>query len=234
MQTRASVSRKRRSEDKAMGYTTDFKGRFNLNRPLSEEQAKYLKAFNETRRMKRADYDAANLPDPTREAVCLSLGGEDAPYFTGGRGDFGQDQDKSIRNYNRPPDGQPGLWCQWTPTADRAGIEWDGGEKFYDYTEWLQYLMDHFLTPWGFTVSGEVTYQGEDADDSGTLTVRDGKAVKMPDGEDDDADAWEDVGEDARQWVRKCLLVAQAATDDEEQQEAVDAALGALGLADAA
>lgn len=32
-----------------MGYTTDFEGRFQLNKPLSEDQAAYLTAFAKTR-----------------------------------------------------------------------------------------------------------------------------------------------------------------------------------------
>jgi hypothetical protein len=34
--------------------------------------------------------------------------------------------------------GFPGFWCQWVPSADGCGIEWDGGEKFYAYDKWLQ------------------------------------------------------------------------------------------------
>jgi hypothetical protein len=155
-----------------MGYTTKFTGKFTLDRPLSEAQAEYLRAFAMTRRMKRADYDASTRPDPKREAVCLSLGGPDAPYFVGGSGFRGQGRDKSIRDYNEPPSGQPGLWCQWIPTEDGAGIEWDGGEKFYNYQEWLEYLVQHFLAPWGFILNGAVRWQGEERDDRGFLYVK--------------------------------------------------------------
>ena len=36
-----------------MGYTTDFSGRFELNKELTPKMAQYLKLFNETRRMGR-------------------------------------------------------------------------------------------------------------------------------------------------------------------------------------
>ena len=68
---------------------------------------------------------------------------------------------------------QPSLWCQWIPTEDNMGIEWDGGEKFYCYDEWLTYIIDNFLKPWGITLSGEVEYQGEDNDDRGKIIVVD-------------------------------------------------------------
>lgn len=67
----------------------------------------------------------------------------------------------------------PSHYCQWTPTADGTGIEWDGGEKFYDYTEWLAYIVEHFLRPWGYTLNGSVKWQGEDMDDRGVLIVED-------------------------------------------------------------
>jgi len=55
-------------------------------------------------------------------------------------------------------------------------LEWDRGEKFYDYAEWLKYLIDTFLTPWGIELSGEVTWQGEEVGDVGVLSAN-GKEV---------------------------------------------------------
>ena len=75
-------------------------------------------------------------------------------------------------DHNVPPTGQPGLWCQWVPSSDNQGLEWDGGEKFYSYTEWLKYLVKQFLAPWGYVLSGSVAWDGEDHSDRGTLVVR--------------------------------------------------------------
>lgn len=154
-----------------MGYTTEFTGAFTLDKPLRPEHAAYLRKFNTTRRMQRADYDAAGLPDPEREAAGLPLGGPDAPYFVGGVGSFGQGSDRSVRDRNEPPEGQPGLWCQWQPTEDNNGIQWDGGEKLYHYTEWLRYIVQHFLKPWGYVLDGRVRWQGEEPDDQGTIVA---------------------------------------------------------------
>jgi hypothetical protein len=137
---------------------------------LKPEHAAYLKAFNRTRRMKRKVSVAEELPDPIRTAVGLPLGPE-AAYFVGGQGWAGQERDASVVDYNNPPKGQPGLWCQWDPSEDGTAIIWDGAEKFYYYGEWLTYIIDHFLGPWGYVVNGEMTWQGEDEEDVGTIFV---------------------------------------------------------------
>lgn len=120
--------------------------------------------------MKRNQTIASTLPDPAREAVGLPIGKQGA-YFVGGGGDFGQANDASVIDGNAAPSGQPGLWCQWVPTQDNNGIEWDGGEKFYDYVEWLSYIIEHFLMPWGYVLNGEVEWFGEDHSDRGKIVV---------------------------------------------------------------
>lgn len=162
-----------------MGYTTDFEGRFELDKPLTEEHAKYLEKFCETRRMKRNAKATFLREDPVRWAVGLPEG-EEGEYFVGETGMCGQDRSSDIVDYNSPPAGQPGLWCQWSPTKDRRGIEWDGGEKFYHYSEWLQYLINHFLKPWGYVLQGRVKWQGESDDDTGTLHCEYNQVVSMP------------------------------------------------------
>jgi hypothetical protein len=112
------------------------------------------------------------LRDPVREAVGLPLG-TDGEYFVGNDTAFGQGDDESVVDHNQPPRTQPGLWCQWVPTKDGLGIEWDGGEKFYDYTEWLKYIIANFLELWGHTLSGSVIWQGEQTGDVGTIVVED-------------------------------------------------------------
>ena len=52
---------------------------------------------------------------------------------------------------------------------------WNGGEKFYNYIEWLEYLIKNLLEPWGYALNGEVTWQGEERDDIGKLIVTNNK-----------------------------------------------------------
>lgn len=155
-----------------MGYTTNFSGEFSIKPPLSPEQVAYLQAFSQTRRMKRDATKTEQRPDPLREAVKLPVG-RDGEFFVGAGGEFGQESSSDILEYNNPPAGQPGLWCQWAVSDDGTKLFWDEGEKFYHYDDWLQYMIDMFFKPWGRTLDGDVYWDGEDLDDRGLLQVRD-------------------------------------------------------------
>jgi hypothetical protein len=153
-----------------MGYTTDFNGEFSLNKPLLKEHADYLNSFASTRRMKRDEAIASGLADPVRVAAGLPVGTEGA-YFVGGTGSFGQGDDASVLSHNTPPDGQPGLWCQWVPNHDGTAIVWDDGEKFYNYVDWIEYLIENFIAPWGYELNGDVYWFGEDHGDTGVICI---------------------------------------------------------------
>jgi len=152
-----------------MGYTTDFSGRFNLDKPLTEDQKRYLLAFAQTRRVRRDDEKTQKMNDPVRKAVNLPVGKEGGFYVV----DSNDAED--VIDGNSPPEGQPGLWCQWVPTEDGMAIEWDGGEKFYEYIDWLEYIIKNFLKPWGYKLNGKVLWQGESVGDVGSITVKDNK-----------------------------------------------------------
>lgn len=66
----------------------------------------------------------------------------------------------------------PGFWCDWTAVSENE-IGWDGGEKFYNYSVWLQYLCNHFFKPRGITLTGRVSFRGEDYDDTGCIDMDD-------------------------------------------------------------
>lgn len=148
-----------------MGYTTTFNGQVAVEPPLNPAEIAYLAHFADSRRHQRPD----------------------GPYNTRnyGWGELAEDA------YNRPHDGQPGLWCQWIPTADGTGIEWDGNEKFYQATAWMRYVIDHFLKPGahaqgqpGFeaftfdhTVTGLIKAQGDEPGDTWELIVVDNEVA---------------------------------------------------------
>jgi hypothetical protein len=154
----------------------------NLFHALAPEHAAYLRMFSDTRRIVRDPEIAKRLPDPVREAVGLPIGDE-AGYFVGGIGYRGQDEDVSNLDHNRPPRGQPGLWCQWVPNKDGSAVVWDEGEKFYDYVAWIKYLIEHFLRPWGYILDGDVSWEGEEAPDEGVIRIRDSIVEAIPSGE---------------------------------------------------
>jgi hypothetical protein len=70
--------------------------------------------------------------------------------------------------------GHPAIYCQWKPTEDGTEIE-DFGEKFYGGPEWLQYLVEKRLKPWGYILNGEVRWQHENWEDAGIIYVRDNR-----------------------------------------------------------
>ncbi len=164
-----------------MGYTTYFFGEFRFNKPLSVEHSAYLARFAEVRHMQRSPAHLAVTADPLRVAADLPIG-EEGAYFVGSRALFGQDYDHpSIVDENEPPKGQPGLWCQWVPTRKGAALAWNGGEKFYEYGRWLEYLIAHFLKPWGYALEGTVRWLGEDPSDHGTIYVAENEVFLLPD-----------------------------------------------------
>lgn len=152
-----------------MGYSTEFRGKFTLNRPLDVETMDFLEKLGSTRRMMRSNAlleQAGHKPHPA-----MGTFGEYGEFFVDGGGFAGQEHDASVMQYNSPPPNQPGLWCQWVPTADGTGIEWDGGEKFYDSPQWLKYIITNVLKPKGYVLNGIVEAQGEDFGDRWNLEV---------------------------------------------------------------
>jgi len=160
-----------------MGYTTDFYGKFSLDRPLTPDHKAYLDQFAGSRRMKRNTNVTSEMNDPLRHAVGLPLGKEGEYYVgvpsSGGDSWRGQGHTPDIQDFNESPGEQPGLWCQWVPNVDGDAIEWDEGEKFYSYIPWINYLIDHFLKPWGYILNGECQWQGEDSGDIGKIVIVD-------------------------------------------------------------
>ena len=156
-----------------MGYTTDFDGSFSVTPPLDADMVEYLQKFASTRRMRRNN-DVLKEVFPDWKSHCF-FGelGDEGEYFVTASGNYGQDYDDSIVDYNNPPSTQPGLWCQWIPSEDGSLIEWDQGEKFYHYIEWIEYIIDNFLKPNGYALNGVVDWYGEDREDIGRITIED-------------------------------------------------------------
>ncbi len=82
-------------------------------------------------------------------------------------------RDKLQTELNADKIKQPGLWLQWVLNEDGTELSWDGNEKFYNYTEWLQYLIAHFFEPWGIKLNGEIEWVGEESNDRGKIVVVD-------------------------------------------------------------
>ena len=142
-----------------MGYSTDFEGDIGIEPPLSLKEVNFLNKFSDSRRVHR----------------------ENGPYCC-------DDNVSDVIDHNQPPQGQPGLWCQWVPDESGSAIIWDGNEKFYCAGEWMVYVIEHFLKEnplakaenpeefeflQGHTLNGEICAQGDESDDRWQIEVKD-------------------------------------------------------------
>lgn len=153
-----------------MGYTTTFEGSFHVDGPLSEAARDLIEGLSTTRRMKRDSQKLADRLGITLEE-CLAKFGEEGQLYCGEREHFGQAETSDVIDGNSPPNGQPGLWCQWIYDENECAIVWDEGEKFYYYVEWLEYLIRKVIAPEGRSLNGSVRFCGEDESDVGTIHV---------------------------------------------------------------
>lgn len=179
-----------------MGYTTDFDGSLELKPALSPKHVEYLNRLFRTRRMKR---DVAKLMElyNGKHGNPFIIGpehdfyGHEGEFFANEDGNSGQTDDGTIIDYNTPPgqagymgsnkSGVPGLWCGWEISEDGTELMWDGGEKFYNYVEWLEWIINKFFNPWKIKANGTIYWYGEDREDLGKIKVRDNEVFVFTD-----------------------------------------------------
>jgi len=157
-----------------MGYTTDFTGSININKKVDKSTKELLDGLSSTRRMKRNPEKLAIILGISEEE-CINKYGEDAKHYfdnSGNYGNLGQHMTDDIVNYNYPPANHPGLWCNWCLGENEQSIEWTGGEKFYEYIQWMKYIVNE-LEMRGYTLNGSIQWEGEDERDKGCILVTD-------------------------------------------------------------
>lgn len=168
----------------------DYINRFSDTRRMKRDVNKLMELY-------KGKYGHPNPTDNTPEGIY----GKEGEYFARDDGNSGQEHDESIIDYNVAPgqkeydstsdftsrwmenerrtkEGlcQPGFWCQWVVREvdeKKQILEWDGGEKFYNYVEWLKYLINHFFSKWGVKLNGEIQWSGEETGDIGKIIVTD-------------------------------------------------------------
>ena len=79
-----------------------------------------------------------------------------------------------ILEANNDPDSiqgeHPRSYMQWVPTQSLDHIVYDGNEKFYEYVDWMKWLVN-YLKGIGITADGEIDWSGDQAGDTGTIVV---------------------------------------------------------------
>jgi len=110
-----------------MGYNTAFEGHLTITPPLNVAEVSYLRDFSASRRYRRAGVSVSSL------SVIPA------------------DSQHDAEDYNVPPADQPGLWCDFAPSAnpqrEASTLEWTGGEKTYYAPDWIEFLIDKLLSP---------------------------------------------------------------------------------------
>lgn len=72
----------------------------------------------------------------------------------------------------------PGIWCQWIINSNKK-LEWNGAEKFYNYVEWLEYLIENIFDPRDYKLNGRIRFRGERFLDIGIIYVKDNVVRKI-------------------------------------------------------
>ena len=150
-----------------MGYTTRFKGHFTLEPALTPDQRDIVRAITKTRHApSEPGFELKYaLPDRGNDVTRLHPDTEfRLAKKTTRRGTYGGDTGCYEGAY-------PSIWCDWTASEDGRRLEWNGGEKFYEYEGWLRHLITNAFEPWGVRVSGWVDFAGDDPKDTGVLVV---------------------------------------------------------------
>src|ERR1700678_945306 len=66
-------------------------------------------------------------------------------------------------------------------SEDREFIVPEEDESRHGFRLWLKLVIEHYLAPRGYVLNGEVTWEGEDRDDSGTIFVKDNQVEAVED-----------------------------------------------------
>ena len=66
-------------------------------------------------------------------------------------------------------------------SEDREFILPEQDESRHGFRMWLRLLIEHYLAPRGYVLEGEVTWEGEDRDDCGTIFVKDNQVEAVED-----------------------------------------------------
>jgi hypothetical protein len=165
-----------------MGYDTVFGGSIEVvfkDKKNRDEAAELINGLARTKRVARdLTKVEEHLPKPVNEYGVqgeLFFPTEEWPWWSCCGQTYG---DPSVADLNIPPVTQPGLWLQWiaNPSEDddtKMSIVWDGNEKFYDYVEWMKYIVSKIIAPRGGMANGYIECCGDDCLEIMVIEVED-------------------------------------------------------------
>ena len=130
------------------------KGCLFFNKKIKKSLYNTLMDFYNTRHYKRAGKEKDGL-------LYLDPYDKEAPDWRSLYEQQGWDNavPKEVADYSTVVDGAPSLYCHWKPSPDRMGLEFDKCGKAENLLEWLKFLIQYFIKPNGYLISGEITIQ---------------------------------------------------------------------------
>ena len=154
-----------------MGYSTDFNGKIKISPKLKDNDKEFLDKFFQIRHMKR---DMTKLKDISEDLI-KECGKDGCFYLKDYDGIKEMADVKTIININDSGD-MPSFWCDLEIVEEigETFIQWNGSEKTYGVNVengWFTWLIDNFFKPCGYVLNGEMTWQGEYDDDTGTIKI---------------------------------------------------------------
>lgn len=156
-----------------MGYTTEFYGAIDIEPKVTDEFRDRFNSFTNDRHM-TLSYSTIEKYDENPDSHTVD--GKPVACSCWNWYFVPTDDCKEINyhdavDYDCPQD-LPDVYCDWTITDD-SELVWNGNEKSYYMYAWLDILIDRVFKPKGYTLNGEVEFQGEEPDDEGTFYVND-------------------------------------------------------------
>ena len=61
--------------------------------------------------------------------------------------------------------------CSWIYDSKSQSIKWDGQERFYNYVEWIIWIIEGILRPRGYVLDGMIHFRGMCVRDQGMIMI---------------------------------------------------------------
>lgn len=178
-----------------MGYHTEIKGGYVVTGNITPSLVSFVNEYNKARHYK-VNMDAILLyfPSIVEQHGLNGSAGKNGEFLTLDVYHYG----KGFADYNTyNPSCPDSFWCQWAlfddydasdPIStcyeinekDALWLKWDGGEKFYEYEEWLRFLILNVFEPNGVLLNGAVITYGEGYADSEYIVVKNNEIILVP------------------------------------------------------
>lgn len=157
-----------------MGYDTNFDGSIDIQPALSKELTDYIRQFSNIRHFKRDISKIHELNGGLGLSFCLNGNpGEDGCFYIGN--DLKTDL-VSVSN-DEVLDGLS-YWCDFTVKPDGTKILWTQAGKTRCGLEWVTFMINHLIAPFGHVCNGKFECQGDNFDDKWEICVENNEVTR--------------------------------------------------------